>query len=192
MVEGRDFLDLQNFRRNGLGLWLSACERVQRNAPSILRKLKVAGCNIAERDDNGWNCLFRSVLGSFYPESSYEFQILQYLLSVFDDIYARDKAGLTTFDHIDNEIHGISRGYRRDLWYCALERAGIDVSSHLVQHPRVPSYNGWYTPEHYHALKHLEFWDRKNFRSQMDRLLQEIPLDEDETLEMERWGCWTR
>ena len=41
-------------------------------------------------------------------------------------------------------------------------------------------------PEHYHALKHLQSWDEDNFRSQMDRLLQEIPLDEDEALEMER------
>ena len=41
-------------------------------------------------------------------------------------------------------------------------------------------------PEHYHALKHLQSWNSSNFRSQMDRLLQEILLDEDEALEMER------
>ena len=40
-------------------------------------------------------------------------------------------------------------------------------------------------PEHYHALKHLQSWDEDNFRSQMDHLLQEIPLDEDEALVME-------
>ena len=66
----------------------------------------------------------------------------------------------------------------------------MDIRSHLVQYPRVPSYKMiWreYTPEHYHALKHLQSWNRENFRAQMDRLLEEIPLDEDEALEMERW-----
>ena len=96
----------------------------------------------------------------------------------------------TIFDHVHKSPDDYYGSYQRDLWYCSLERAGVDISSHLVQHPRVPSYRIGkyfeYTPEHYHALKHLEFWDRKNFRSQMDRLLQEIPLDEDETLEMER------
>jgi hypothetical protein len=94
------------------------------------------------------------------------------------------------FDRVDNGQDDHNGSYRRDLWYCTLERAGIDVSSHLAQHPRVPSYQEVtfheYTPEHYHALKHLQSWDHSNFRSQMDRLLQKIPLDEDEALEMER------
>ena len=186
MVEGIDFLDLQNFREHGLSLWLRACGDALQYAPKTLQRLVEAGCDIAERDDNGWNYLFHSVLTSTEPGSSFEFQRLQYLLNIFDNIHARDAKGRTIFDHLGKYQHIHYGAYRRDLWYCALERAGTDVSSHLAQHPRVASYDGWYTPEHYHALKHLQSWDEDNFRSQMDRLLQEIPLDEDEALEMER------
>jgi hypothetical protein len=157
---------------------------------SDLQRIIDAGCNIAEKDANGWNCLFYSVLYSHKPGSSFDIEKLQYLLSIFDDIYATDTQGRTIFDLVDNDQDSGSDSYCRDLWYYALERAGIDVSSHLVQHPRVPSYSMWiwdeYTPEHYHALKHLEYWDEDNFRSQMDRLLQEIPLNDEEALEMER------
>ena len=66
---------------------------------------------------------------------------------MFDDIHARDAEGLTIFDHIDYLPDCLYGGYRRDLWYCALERAGIDVSFHLVENPSVPSYKindvGW-------------------------------------------------
>lgn len=160
-----------------------------------MHKLVNAGCDIAEKDDDGWNCLFHSVLSSDQPDASYEFERLQYLLSIFDDIYARDASGGTIFDHLGNyQQYKLYGTYRRDLWYCALERAGIDVSSHLAQQPRVPSYriertpiySYRYTPEHYYALKHLRSWDEDNFRSQMDRLLQEVPLDEDEALAMEQ------
>lgn len=169
---------------------MEACRQACKSAPSILQRLVDAGCDIAEKDDRGWNCLFHSVSESRQPEASYEFEELRYLLSIFDDIYARDAKGRTLFDHVDESQGDIHGSYRRDLWYSALERSGIDVSLHLVQHPRVPSYKmrkyGEYTPEHYHALKHLQSWDRYNFRSQMERLLQDISLDEDEALEMER------
>lgn len=153
--------------------------------------LRDAGCDVAETDDDGRNCLFHSVLGLEFrsPDFSYDFEQLVYLLSIFDDIHAKDAKGHTIFDHLKNKQDDSYGSYRRDLWYCALERAGIDVSSHLVRHPRVPSYTmrSWvrYTPEHYHALKHLQSWNYKNLRAQMDRLLEEIPLDEDEALEME-------
>jgi hypothetical protein len=126
--------------------------------------------------------------------TSDDFERLQFLLTVFDDIYAQDNEGHTIFDFVDKERSemGSFDTYRRDLWYCALNRAAIDVSDHLTRHPRIAVYKTSehtfldYTPEHYHALKHLQSWDESNFRSQMDRLLQEIPLDEEESLEMER------
>lgn len=173
-----------------MSLWLYTCCDARRSAPWILQRLKDAGCNIAEKDDYGWNCLFYCVLMSDRSKVSYQFEALQYLLSIFNDIHARDIGGRTIFDLVHEFPNSHSGSYRRDLWYCSLERAGVDINSHLVQHPRVPSYRleeyFEYTPEHYHALKHLESWDETNFRSQMDRLLQEIPLDEDEALEMER------
>ena len=190
MVEAINFLDLKNFLRHGVTLWLYACADARRSAPWILQRLKDAGCNIAEKDDNGWNCLFYCVLMSNRPKASCGLEKLQYLFTIFDDIHARDTEGRTIFDHVHEPPDSYTGSYCRDLWYCSLERAGVDISSHLVQHPRVPSYRiervFEYTPEHYHALKHLQSWDEDNFRSQMDRLLLEIPLDEDEALEMER------
>jgi hypothetical protein len=122
---------------------------------------------------------------------------LQYLLRVYEDIYAEDAEGRTIFDHVDSFKHA-GPIYVHDLWYCALQRVGINVSSHHVQRPRNPLYGaiGYgrsdydciiydYTPEHYHALKHLPSWNDDNFRSQMDRLLQEIPLNEEEARLME-------
>lgn len=180
-VEGISFLDVNS-------LWLDACGG---SSLSVLQRIIDAGCNVAEKDEkNGRNCLFHVIFGSMHPENSCDFEKLQYLLSIFDDIYARDAHGRTIFDCV-KDFQGYALGsYKRDLWYCALDRAGIDVSSQLVQYPRVSSYTmldyAGYTPEHYHALKHLGSWDESNFRSQMDHLLQEIPLDEDEALEMER------
>ena len=168
---------------------MAACGHEPQNT-SMLQKLMNAGCAVADKDDKGWNCLFLGVLMSCRPQASDEFERLQYLLSIFADIHARDAEGRTIFDRVDLIQEVYQGSYKRDLWYCALDRAGIDVSLHLVRHPRVPSYKvgkyDEYTPEHYHALKHLQSWDKSNFRSQMDRLLQEIPLDEDEALEMER------
>lgn len=190
-VEGISFLDVKNFRHYGRSLLSDACYRHFPSFRPTLQRIIDAGCSFAEEDDvQGRNCLFHVVLGSIHPEKSWEFEKLQYLLSKFDDIYARDAEGRTIFDHVDGVQPHYLDSYRRDLWYCALERAGIDVSSHLAKHPRVPSYKttkyGQYTPKHYHALKHLHSWDEDNFRSQMDRLLQELPLDEDEALEMRR------
>ncbi|GAB7325793.1 hypothetical protein MBLNU13_g09883t2 [Cladosporium sp. NU13] len=175
----------------GLITLLAAGKATVRDCDEDGTTLLHVSCNIAEKDHRGWNCLFITVLSSIQPGYSHEFEKLQYLLGIFDNIHARDTNGRTIFDYVDDvQEDDYCGSYSRDLWYCALKRAGIDVSSHLAQHPRVPSYkmrgHFEYTPEHYHALKHLQSWDEDNFRSQMDRLLQEIPLDEDEALEMER------
>jgi hypothetical protein len=197
LAEGKTFLDFKNFRHKGMSLWLGASAYAKQSAPSILRRLQMEGCSITERDSRGFNCLFMSVLYSRTPYASHDLERLEYLLGVFGDICARDAKGRTLFDFVDSFQEDGS--YMYDLWYCALQRVGIDVSSHIAQHPRIPRYGHIannhddsyrddyiYTPEHYHALKHLQSWDVSNFRSQMDRLLQEIPLNEEEAREMER------
>lgn len=119
------------------------------------------------------------------PFSSRQLEALLILLSVFKDIYARDNDGCTVFDHVDGMGSPRPSSYVRDLWYCALDRAGFDVSQHLIHHPRTPTYTLHYTPEHYHALKHLDSWNKDNFRSQMDGLLEEIPLSREESMVMQ-------
>jgi len=188
LVEGLSFLDAKGAGFGNQSLWLQACTYVPHSCPSVLQRFVDAGCDIVEKDHRGYNCLYHSVFNSNHCETSEQLERLQYLLSIFDDIDARDTEGRTIFDHVDDAIDGDYplRGYQRDLWYCALERASIDISHHVANHPRKPIYDYRYTPEYYHALKHLQSWNVSNFGSQMDRLLQEIPLDEEEAREMER------
>jgi hypothetical protein len=188
-AEGSAFFDPKTFEYEGKDLWLFASERHTHSA-SALQSLHRLGFKTSGTDSHGWNCLFMSIMNSCDPSTSDDFERLQFLLSVFDDVYAQDFKGCTIFDLVNDDT--CSPGsYRRDLWYCTLERAGIDISHRVVDQASIAVHsaalgNCKYTPEHYHALKHLRSWDPSNFRSQMDRLLQEIPLDEDESREMER------
>jgi hypothetical protein len=187
-VEGSDFFDPKTFEYEGKDLWLFASEK---GSSSALQKLHKLGCKTSGTDLNGRNCLFLSIMNSEKPNTSDDFEKLQFLLGIFDNISAQDAQGCTIFDLVNGDTSRLfSPGsYQRDLLYCALERVGIDISDHLTQYPRIGLYKsstyGQYTPEHYRALNHLQSWDDTNFRSQMDRLLQEIPLDEEESRGME-------
>lgn len=193
LTEGKEFVHLKTFRYEHMSLWMGACSGARESSPLVLQKLLDAGCDIAERSTDGFNCLFHSVMKAKFCSTSDELQRLQFLLSKFEDIYAKDAQGCTVFDRVDTFTGKSGGSYQRDLWYCALERAGIDVSLHTANHPRMAAYEadvernfGKYTPEHYHALKHLQSWSYHDFRPQMDRLLKDIPLNEEESREMER------
>jgi hypothetical protein len=189
LVEGSGFFDPKTFEYAGKETWLLASER---HSVSELRMLHNLGFTTSGTDHRGWNCLFMSIMSFYDPSTSEFFEKVQFLLGVFDDVYAQDIEGRTIFDLVneDRSDSYSQTSYRRDVWYCALERAGIDVRDYLTRHPHIAvrksSFREAYTPEHYHALKHLQSWDESNFRSQMDRLLEEIPLEEEESHEMER------
>ncbi|KAM0717426.1 hypothetical protein Q7P37_007278 [Cladosporium fusiforme] len=187
-AEGSAFFDLRAFREEGQSPWLYACN--QDSSVTLLQKLQAEGCSAKETDEEGWNCLFHCVLSARGPSSSSDLERLRFLLSVFGDVDATDMDGRTIFDHVDSMADDFFRGYRRDLWYYALFREGIISNERIAQHTRTAAYvarvDFIYTPEHYHALKHLDSWDWSNFRSQMDRLLEEIPLSEEDSLEMRR------
>jgi hypothetical protein len=192
LVEASGLIDPKTFEYDDKDLWLYESGSYYCSA-STLQQLHSLGCRISGTSPlDGWNCLFVSVMDSENPSNSRDFEKIQFLLSVFDDVYARDRKGATVFDWVNEDVNGLHSpgSYRRDLWYCALERVGIDISDHLAHHPRIGVYNKTeyccYTPEHYRALKRLQSWDQSNFRSQMDNLLQENPLDEEESREMER------
>jgi hypothetical protein len=190
LVEGSGFFDPKTWEFRGMDLWLWASLKF---SASTLQKVYNLNCKTSGTDRQGRNCLFLSVLGSDNPSTSDQFKRLLFLLDVSGDIYAQDAKGYTIFDILEKtrpEDEDLG-SYQSDLLYCVLERAGIDVSDHRTRHPRIAVYSGmggWraYTPEHYHAMKHLQSWDESNFRSQMDHLLQEIPLDEEESREMDR------
>ena len=133
-------------------------------SPGILRLLVEAGSTVEEVDDHGWNCLFQWVSGSRTPWFSEDFEALQYLLTVFGDIFARDTTGMDIFDLVYDFTHRQENGsYREDLWYCALYRSGLALTFNLPTPPMPPVFSSRYNIQHYRALLYLDtwhFWDR--------------------------------
>jgi hypothetical protein len=166
--EGSTFIDLRNLQENGRSLWLQSCRReCSQHTPAILQALITAGVNVEETDGNGWNCLFQRVLGSVSPEHSYDLGALRFLLTVFDDVFARDTQGMSIFEIVNDERELLVRSdgdddscgsYRQDLWYCALYRSKLQVRFDLPPPSRKPRFTLRYTPQHYRALVDLTYW----------------------------------
>lgn len=139
-----------------------ACSHVSHlGSPEILRLLVEAGSTVAEVDADGWNCLFECVFGSWNPRHSKEFEALQYLLTVFGDIFARDKTGKDIFDLVhDSRSRQQSRNgsYEEDLWYCALYRSGLALTLNIPKPPKPPLFSSKYNIQHYRALLYLDTW----------------------------------
>lgn len=88
-------------------------------SPKILEVLVQAGAMIAEVDDDGWDCLFKCVEGSYIPWYSSEFKALRFLLTPFEDIFARDTYGRSILDVVAEYQSSPVTGrvsYRQDLW----------------------------------------------------------------------------
>ena len=131
-------------------------------SPGILRLLVEAGSIVAEVDDHGWNCLFQCVSGSRKPSSSRDFEALQYLLTVFDEIFARDNFGMNIFGEVRHYRHrheGRKGSYREDLWYCALYRSRLPLTLNIPAPPMPPLFTSEYQSQHYRALLYLDTWD---------------------------------
>jgi hypothetical protein len=132
------------------------------SSPEILQVLVEAGANVAEVDGNGWNCLFRCAIHSSTPSNSADFEALTYLLTVSDDIYARDIDGFSIFNllyfsaHVWPEELG---SYKEDLWYCALYRTGLAQRFGIDPPPSPPVFTSEYTVDNYFALLCLDVWD---------------------------------
>lgn len=132
------------------------------DCPEILRLLVEAGWTVAEVDARGWNCLFSCVSVSCAPRSSKEFEALQYLLTLFGDIFARDETGMDIFDLVYHSTHcHISRNgsYQEHLWYCAFYRSGLALTCHIPTPPMPPVFSSGYNIQHYRALLYLDTWD---------------------------------
>lgn len=180
-------MDVTTFSLGGKSVWLWACG-VNAQLES-LRFLLQAGCNPFEVDSLERNALYILFTAAIYfgPSTSYTLQALRLLSSAGVDPHAQDHNGETVYARIN--ARDVSRraqrkawpdrgSYHQDVWRSALQRQGIDV------HEDDPTY--WrftrdYTPEHLRALQFLDSWDEQSFRSQMDQVLQEHPLDDEET-----------
>ena len=132
------------------------------SSPEILGLLGQAGADVYEVDDHRWNCLFKCVGTASNPWRSNEFEALRYLLTVFDNVFARDCRGRTIFDLLagDSMYGQQSLGsYKQDLWYCALYRSQLPRRFTIPPPPPGPAFDSRYTIEHYRAMLYHESWD---------------------------------
>jgi hypothetical protein len=132
------------------------------SSPKILQVLVEAGAKITDVNSHGSNCLFKCVMRAGIPSSSAEFEALQYLLTVFDDIFARDAYGEDLFKlahyctyHRPNRLGS----YYEYLLYCALYRSGLALSDGIPPPPMRPLFSPEYTVQHYRALLYLDTWN---------------------------------
>jgi len=152
------------------------------------------GVNIRETDGYGFNCLFAFMSRAKKPSTAKEFRAIQYLLSIFDDIYALDATGNDVFTYVNEhrdwpgsytEPHNECGSYRQDLWYCALARSKLDIRHDVQPCNRLARYTEYYTPKHYLALCYLDdwiWWNEALFEKQIQPVLQKHPLSEHEEL----------
>lgn len=182
----------------GLSFWLYVFIQGETEIdvhPRHVESLLKAGCKINETTKkcpgfpDGWNCLFFLVLTARDQHYSWEFQSLRRVLMHSAghavNIYAKDASGLTIFDHV-NALPPKSNSYQRDLWYCALQREGVDVRDDQRMQNRIPLYDKYYTPEHYRALCFLEQWSKGgNLEKKVHDLLEQHPWTEEEWLVMQ-------
>lgn len=177
---------------SGLSVWLTTCIIA---LPDVLRKMLLSGCDIAETYvqpcdrtnkegyKSGWNCLFFLVLHASRPESSAEFQGLQILLGAGADPFLSDADGYTIFDYVGDDKSSRHGQYQRDLWYSALQRAGIRFDRIMKPDQTgqvLPVYDRSYTPIHGRALRYLDSWTKDDIKSQVHEVSSKIPWSEDE------------
>lgn len=184
--EGSAFFDVRSFQIQGKSIWLHACSQARMlNSPKILQILVHAGANTAEICRYGWNCLFACILNSLEPSSSAEFEALQYLLTICDDIFARDDTGCSIFDHVDQDPRfDMSIGsYKQDLWYCAIYRSGLAQIFEIPPPTWTPIFTSRYTIQHYRALLYLDTW---NTDREVHRVPDYVLVDKDTLSEQDR------
>ena len=193
MIRG-NFLDLDAIKSSTAepSIWLSAFHEDLSLSIKTVRYLLEAGCDINETTRNswdapdGWNCLFLYVLHAEHPDFSLEFETLRLLIRQHANILAKDAFGLTVFDHVNACQFGRFAAYRRDLWYCALWREGIDTGQASEPYLRTARYGKFYTPEHYRALCYLDTWTRGDLSEQLRDDLKTHPWTEEEAAEFYR------
>lgn len=158
----------------------------------VVKELLEMGCDINETAGNvpnipdGWSCLFLQVLRARHPENSSEIEVTRFLIKQRANLFVKDGSGLTIFDHANAILSGGSSSYRRDLWYCALQREGINNGATFEVHPRIAKYNRYYTPEHYRALCYLDHWTEEDLSGQLHESLEACPWSEEEISELSR------
>jgi hypothetical protein len=174
----------------GPSIWLSAF--LWCSPPRMLVEHPLdAGCDVNETTANfldfpdGLNCLFLLVNYDNEPGSSRGLETLRFLFSRHANVLATNASGLTIFDLVDPCRNTFS-SYKRDLWYCALRREGIDAGPIMEVHPRITKYDMDYTPEHYRALCYLDNWTKEDLSQQVQDTLEACSWTKEELSELSR------
>lgn len=175
-------------------IWLSAFLEKHPPSSGLVERLLEAGCDINEtavspKVSDGRNCLFLLVLDAWMPGSSREFETLRLLLRRRANVFARDASGLTVFDRVNASSSPLNEeywDYRRDLWFCALRREGIDTGQAVMMHPGTFAYNDSYALEHYRALCYLDTWTEEDLSQKIRKTLEAFPSTEEEKDQLTR------
>jgi hypothetical protein len=161
--EGSAFIDLCRVQEGDTSIWRYACQDAWGiPTPKVLQLLIEAGANAAEVDEDGNNCLFNCVLMARHPADSTELEALRFLLTVFDDIHARDSNGYSIFDSVmvqDWTSLPSTGSYQQDLWYCAIYRSGLSSRVEVPPPPSRPVFGARYELEDYLSLLYLDNWN---------------------------------
>jgi hypothetical protein len=192
LCEGSAFIDLCRVQDGDTSIWMYACQSAFCfPAPKTLQLLIEAGVDVAEVDENGYNCLFNCVLMARFPYRSAEFGVLRFLLTVFNDIHAHDVDGYSIFDYI--MVPAPQTGsYRQDMWYCAIYRSGLRSLIDIPPPPSRPVFGASYKLENYRALLYLDTWDfgRKYQHSLDYPLVHQYPLSQQQREEAPAFHQW--
>jgi hypothetical protein len=176
-------------------IWLHAFLQSEPPSLSIIKELLGMGCDMKETAVNlptvlnGWNSLsFWQVLRARRPGLSHEFKMLRFFIKQRTNLFAKDAYGKTISDHVNAAREWSPTCYQQDLWYCALQRKGIDTAQATEAHPRVAKYGRSYTPEHYRALSYFDSWTDDNLSRQVHNTLDACPWTDEEVYESSRIG----
>jgi hypothetical protein len=160
--EGSAFIDLCRLQDGDTSIWRYACRIASWiPTPKALQILIEAGVDVAEVDEDGHNCLFNCVLMAQEPYRSGEIEVLRFLLTIFNDVFALDVNGYSIFDRVMVQTWNIlpaTGSYQQDLWYCALYRSGISSRIDITPPPPRPIFSKEYKLKHYCALLYLDTW----------------------------------
>lgn len=182
--EGSAFFDVRSFRHQGQSIWMHACSRVTSlSSPNILHVLVQAGAMVAEVDDEGFNCLFKCVTRASGPGISNEFEALRYLLTIFQDVFARDYRGRTIFDVVADpgRPDDFCGSYKQDLWCCALFRSGLARRFNIPLRPGRLIFDDLYRKDHYRALLYMDTWGIEG----VEQPIPDFSLDDKDALSEE-------
>lgn len=168
--------------------------------PRLLRRLLDVGCDVAEvcafppdAEDcwmNGANGLYLYVIFAKDLWWSNDLEVVLFLLNASTEPSGSIVNGQIVCDVAYDFAASDSPlgSYWRDLLFCALARAGIDVGRFFEYPLQMPWYTDYYTIWHHRCLCYLDCWDGFYVNEDLARWLERQPWPGDDTEAMYRFA----